>query len=61
MNKLSLEKKNQKIFEEQIELLILYKKLNPKSNVYLNKKCLDKSLKWYTGFMQDTSKLNLDK
>ena len=39
MNQLTQEQ-----FEHVLDLLVLYKQLNPKENVYLNEKCIKKSL-----------------
>ena len=48
MNKLEIQK--QKYFEQQIELLITYKKMNPTETVYLNENSLKKALNWYNNF-----------
>lgn len=48
MNKYENDK--QKNFEQLIELLITYKKLNPSKVVYLNEKCINKALAWYNDF-----------
>lgn len=41
---------NQKAFEEQIELLINYKKFNPNKEVTLSERSLKRALKWYQTF-----------
>ena len=46
MNK-KIEQQNQKLFEQHIELLITYKKMNPKENVYISEKSLKKAIEWY--------------
>lgn len=43
----NLIKENQKIFEQQIELLILYAQLNPNKKVYLNNKSINEASEWY--------------
>ena len=48
MNKLEIQK--QKYFEQQIELLITYKKMNPNEIVYLNENSIKKALNWYNNF-----------
>lgn len=55
MNKIEIQ--NQKHFEQQIELLITYKKMNPKIDVYLNEKSLKKASNWYFKFSQDIKKI----
>lgn len=47
MNIKNLEKENQKNFEKQLELLILFKKLNPNKVVYLNKTSIKEASEWY--------------
>lgn len=42
-----IEQQNQKLFEQQIELLITYKKMNPKEKVYISEKSLNKAIEWY--------------
>jgi len=42
------EQQKQKQFEQQIELLILYKKSNPKKNVYLTEETINTAFKWYS-------------
>jgi len=43
---MNIEKKNQLIFEKQIELLITYKKSHLNEDVYLNEEHLNKALNW---------------
>ena len=58
-----LEKINQQQFEQLLEILINYKKINPNEDVYLNEVCIKKAF----NFMNNASKqlksqvnLNLD-
>ena len=43
---MNIQKKNQEIFEKQIDLLIMYKQAHLTENVYLNEVCLNKAIKW---------------
>ena len=38
---------NQTQFEEILQLVITYKKLHPKKNVYFNEKYCKKAIEWY--------------
>lgn len=40
-------KDQQKNFEQHIELLITYKKMNKKKSVYLSEKCLNEAISWF--------------
>ena len=44
---MNIQKKNQEIFEKQIDLLIMYKQAHLTENVYLNEVCLNKAIKWF--------------
>lgn len=39
--------KQQKLFEEHLEILINYKKFHPQRDVYLNEKSLNEAFEWY--------------
>ena len=54
-----IEQQNQKIFEQQIELLITYNKMNPKIDVYLTEKSLRKAMNWYRGIENNINQVNL--
>lgn len=41
------EDNRQKQFEQQLELLINYKKFHPNKDVYLSEYSLSKAIKWY--------------
>tara|TARA_B100000575_G_C23127154_1_gene653205 strand:- start:662 stop:826 length:165 start_codon:yes stop_codon:yes gene_type:complete len=43
---MNIEKRNQLIFEKQLELLITYKKSHLNEDVYLNEEFLNKALNW---------------
>lgn len=47
-----LEKINQQQFEQLLEILINYKKINPKEDVYLNEVCIKRAF----NFMNSASK-----
>lgn len=57
MNK--IEEHNQKVFEQQIELLITYKKMNSKKDVYLTEKSLKDAMNWYKGIENNIQQLKL--
>ena len=54
-----IEQQNHKIFEQQIELLITYKKMNPKIDVYLTENSLRKAINWYRGIENNINQVNL--
>ena len=41
------EDKQQKLFEEHLEILINYKKFHPERDVYLNEKSMNEAFEWY--------------
>ena len=43
----------QKVFEGYLELLITYKKLNPKKEVYLTEGGIKDALNWYQTYIKD--------
>ena len=43
----------QKIFEGYLELLITYKKLHPKKEVYLTESGIRDAIKWYHTYIKD--------
>ena len=58
MNKLKeYEKKQQEMFEQKIELLILYKKSHMKEDVYLSDDCIHKAFKWYHETLSDAKQI----
>lgn len=46
---------NQKQFEEILQLVITYKKLHPKENVYFNEKCCKKAFEWFRNVQKNPS------
>ena len=40
-------------FEKVLELLIMYKKQNPKKDVYLSDKSTSEAIKWYQGLLDN--------
>ena len=50
-----LDKINQIEFEKILEILIIYKKLNPKLNVFLNEKSIKKALEWHNNIKNNNN------
>lgn len=50
------ERFNQERFEQLIELVISYKSVHPKEDVYLSEKSIEKSIHWYMKSLGNLSK-----
>ena len=45
-------------FEKILELLVTYKKMNPKEDIYLSEKSIKKVFNWYQGVSESNSLLD---
>lgn len=54
---MNIQKKQQEMFEQQIELLIMYKQSHSNEDVYLNEECIYKAINWINNLKNNISNI----